>query len=475
MAFTHGIYTSEQATSVSAPITSDAALTIVVGTAPIHTVAGDPAKVTNVPVMVNNYEGAVKAFGYSDDFKTWTICAAVDYFFRVRGVGPLVIINVYDGEYTEQEVETLTTEQVSGKATEGSVWVTLEDGTRLTEGTDYTITYAEDNFTVTAKETVTGKKVTIHYHPAATVPSFTKEDIIGGVDEKGQASGIEVAAKVYPVLGKVGGILIAPCYSKEPEVSAALLAKSHEMNGSWEVVSYIELNSSAEGATTYTDVKEKKEAQGLTDTSQYAIWLWGMVGEKKYPPDVVAAAQTGYVDSQNDDVPYNSPSNKATPLTGACLEDGTPVYLDQEEANFVNECGVATLLNRNGWRVWGNRTAAYPASTDVKDVFLSVRRMMNWRRNNFVLTFFQKVDEPANYRLIESIVDSYNQTGNYYVSQGYCAVDQIEFRTDENPVTDILGGIIRFHSMFSPYPPAETIETTFEFDPNALATALSGE
>ena len=117
MAFTHGIYTSEQATSISAPITSDAALTIVVGTAPIHTVAGDPAKVTNVPVMVNNYEGAVKAFGYSDDFKTWTICAAVDYFFRVRGVGPLVIINVYDGEYTEQEVETLTTEQVSVKTT----------------------------------------------------------------------------------------------------------------------------------------------------------------------------------------------------------------------------------------------------------------------------------------------------------------------------------------------------------------------
>ena len=466
MAFTHGIYTSEQATSISAPVTSDAGLTVAIGTAPIHTVGGNPAEVTKVPVVVHSYDEAVAKFGYSDDFQTWTLSAVFDYYFRVRGVGPIVVINVYDGGYTDEEEDALTTKTVSTAATEGSVWVEDESGKALTEGTDYTVSYTGSGFTVTAKESFSGKKATIHYHAASETVSFNKTDIVNG---------IEAVKKVYPVLGLVPGILIAPYYSQMAEVSAALLSKSHSLNGSFETVSVVDVDSSASGAETTAALKTKKEAQGLSDTSQIAVWLYGKVGDKAYPGSIVTAAQMGYTDSENGDVPYNSPSNKATPLTGAATASGKAVYLDQEEANEVNALGVVTFLNRNGWKVWGNRTAAYPAGTDVKDVFISVRRMFNWRRNNFILTFFQKVDEPANYRLIQSIVDSYNVTGNYYVQQGYVAADSLSFSEDENPVTDILNGVIRFHSTFSPFTPAETIETVFEFDPSALESALTGE
>lgn len=84
---------------------------------------------------------------------------------------------------------------------------------------------------------------------------------------------------------------------------------------------------------------------------------------------------------------------------------------------MVNSFGVSTALNNNGWRTWGNRTAAYPANTDPKDMWFCCRRFFSWWGNSFILTYAQKVDDPANRRLIESIVDAENIRGNAYVAQ----------------------------------------------------------
>ena len=90
-----------------------------------------------------------------------------------------------------------------------------------------------------------------------------------------------------------------------------------------------------------------------------------------------------------------------------------------------------------------------------------------------MLTYAQKVDDPANLRLIESIVDSENIRGNAYVSQGKCAGAYIEFNADENDVTSLLNGKLQFHQHLAPYVPAEDIVDTLEFDPDALASALT--
>ena len=76
MAYKHGVYVSENATSLTAPVTGNAGLQVVVGTAPVNTVA-DPAAAVNVPVLVNSYAEAVAAVGYSDDFESYTICQPI--------------------------------------------------------------------------------------------------------------------------------------------------------------------------------------------------------------------------------------------------------------------------------------------------------------------------------------------------------------------------------------------------------------
>ena len=82
-----------------------------------------------------------------------------------------------------------------------------------------------------------------------------------------------------------------------------------------------------------------------------------------------------------------------------------------------------------------------------------------------------KVDNPANYRLIESIVDSENVRGNSLVSQGKCAGIKMVYSKDDNPIGNVIDGKI----VFRQYTPAEDILNVLEFDPDMIEAALGGE
>lgn len=93
--YKHGVYTSEQATSMTAPVTGTAGLQVVVGTAPVNMLE-HPEQAVNTPLLVYNYKEAVAAVGYHDDFAAYTLCESISAAFSVVGTGPLVLINVLD-------------------------------------------------------------------------------------------------------------------------------------------------------------------------------------------------------------------------------------------------------------------------------------------------------------------------------------------------------------------------------------------
>lgn len=479
MSYKHGVYVVENATSMTAPVTSDSGLIVVVGTAPVH-LAAAPAKV-NTPVLVNSFAEAVKAFGDSTDFAKYTICEAVHAAFQVVGAGPMVLINVLDPDkHTKQIPET--TLQVNGGAAVLeqpdailAKLVVKNDATELAEGVDYVASFAKDgNVKIAVLEDGAAAKATsLKVSGKAVDPAaVTETDIVGGVDvATGKETGIEAVRLVYPMLGKVPGTLIAPGYSQKATVAAALQAKTE--TGGFRMMAMVDVDSGESGAKQYTDVKTKKEAQGLTDANCFALWPCAKVGEQVYHLSAIAAALAAKVDADNGGVPYVSVDNQAVAVGGACLEDGTEVLLDREQANEVNACGVATLLNMNGFRLWGNNTAAYPGSTDYKDRWMSVRRFLNWDDNTFILTYFGRVSFPMNRRLVESIVDSENVRGNSFVARGICARHETKFLEEENPTGELLDGKLTFHKYVTPFGPAEHIEEIVEIDPDALASALA--
>lgn len=367
---------------------------------------------------------------------------------------------------------------------------TEEDGdVDLADGTDYTLAFDDDGYlTVTLiAGGAAATASTIKVSGTQIDPSAVTSDDVIGVSAGSTEKGMEVLRQVYPKFGMTPGLLLAPGWSQIADVGIALAAKCEEINGYFTCEGFVDIDSSDAGCTVYSDVKQAKESAGCTSKHIMALWPCITVGSRKFWYSAIMGALTAYTDANNDDVPNLSPSNKLLGVTGTVLanalytEDesgnGTwdkEVLLDQLQANAVNGFGVTTAFNNNGWRSWGNNSAIYPASTDPKDRWFCCRRFFSWWGNSFILTYAQKVDDPANYRLIESIVDSENIRGNAYVADGKCATARIEFIADENPTTNLLNGKLTFHQHLAPYTPAEDILNTLEFDPDALASALNG-
>ena len=65
-------------------------------------------------------------------------------------------------------------------------------------------------------------------------------------------------------------------------MSAALQAKTKEINGVFKCVCIADVDSGADGARKYADVKEQKERQALTDPNAYGVWGYGKVGDVMY-------------------------------------------------------------------------------------------------------------------------------------------------------------------------------------------------
>lgn len=482
MAYTHGIYVNESATSIVAPMESDSAVIIAVGTAPVNMV--DQPKI-NEPVVAYTYAEAVEKMGFSTDFEHYTLCEVVDAAFSKFGVCPIIMINVLDPTehktvVAAQEITILNKRAVIQEQGILLKSVVVKDSTGATtyeKDKDYLLSFASDGTVILAvvDDGAIGSagKIQISYeklNPSAV----TKMDIVGGYDvSTGKYKGLECISQVYPKLGIVPGQIIAPGFSSDPIVAAVMKAKTKEISGLFKATAIADIDSDVGGAESYDATYEWKNKNSYSDENLICCWPMVKIGDVIYRYSTIWAALTAKTDAQNGNVPYVSPSNKALPITGLVTKSGKEIYLDMNQANLLNGYGICTAINLNGWRSWGNNTSVYPSNTDVKDRFISVRRFFSWWGNSFIQTYFQKVDNPMNKRLIEAVIDSENIRANGYVARGMMAGARIEFILSENPVTDLLNGRIRFHQYMTPFPPAETIENTLEFDADMLKTALS--
>ena len=480
----HGVFIVEEATALTVPISGRSSVQVVIGTAPVN-MAEDPAAVVNTPILANSAAEAMAAPGYSTDMGKgkYTLCQTMYATNNIYQVSPVVYINVLDparhkksleeAQYPVSQMQAVI--PVEGVLINGLTVKNADGSTALTLNTDYTAAFNSDGHLVLtlieggAGASAENLKVSGEQIDPSVV---TKTDIVGAYDPlTGKETGAEVIRQVFPKLGIVPGLLLAPGWSQEPEVGIALAAKAANINGVFKAMALLDLDTTK--AKKYTDTKRVKEDSGFTSPYCYPLWPCDKVGDLILAKSAVVGALVSYVDASNDDVPSNSPSNTLLGVTGQCLADGTEVTLDQDQGSTVNEYGVTTAINMNGWKLWGNYTGAYPASTDAKDIWFPVRRMFNWQGNTFIQTYFSKVDDPMNTVLIESVVDSENIRCAAYAPDKWAGAE-IEYRADDNPTTDILAGKMTFRQRIAPYTPAQEIENILSYDTAMLASAITG-
>jgi phage tail sheath protein FI len=477
MTYKHGVYVEEQPTSILPPVRVEAAVPVVFGTAPVHKLAGGTAGPTNQPVLCYTYAEAVAALGYDADWASWTLCEFFKAFFGLFAVSPIVAVNVFDpathktsvtdesATFADDEL-TLANDGVVGTAV-----VKNEAGdTTYVLDTDYEI----DNPTGKIIRLSTGAiaaaatvNVTYDYGDASLVDA---DDIIGGINgTSGAAEGLELINSVFPMFGIVPGLIVAPGWSNDASVAAVMHAKAGNINSHFKAIALVDIDSDT--SDQYTEVAAAKTTGNLVDELMVVCWPKVKLGDDTYWMSSQLAGLIARVDSDNDDIPYASPSNQNLQMTAA-VANGSEVWLGPDQANYLNGQGVITALNfgSGGWVCWGSRTACYPSNTDPKDAFLPIRRMFNWIGNTLVRTFWQKLDSPITRRLVETLVDSSNIWLNGLAARGYILGGRVEFQADENPVTDLMDGILKLHVYVTPPSPAKEIHWILEYDPAYLTT-----
>ncbi len=479
MSYKHGVYTTEQASSVIPPASVSAGLPILFGTAPVNLAADGQGKV-NEPVLCYTYQEAVSALGYSSDWSKYTLCEFMKSHFSLFNMGPVVLINVLDPAIHKQDVATEDVTMANGVGKLASLGIvkstvaikSSDDQTTYELDKDYTLAFDEDGYLIVTVKSggAIGAATTLKASYSKLDPTaVTADDIIGGVDATtGKLEGLELINEIFPRFRLVPGIILAPGWSHDPAVAAVMVAKASNINQHFKAIALTDVPVAT--AVKYSDVSGWKTTNNYNNELQVVCWPKVKLGSETYHLSTQLAGLICKTDSENDDIPYMSPSNKSLQMDAAVAADGAEVWLGPDQAAYLNGEGIVTALNFiGGWKAWGNRTGCYPGVTDPKDSFIPIRRMINWISNTLVLTFWQKVDFPINRRLIDTVLDSANIWLNGLTARGFLLGGRVEFQQTENPTTDLMDGIVRFHVYVTPPSPAREIDFILEYDPQYLA------
>lgn len=310
-------------------------------------------------------------------------------------------------------------------------------------------------------------KTTLRISGELVKPEVSVTDIVAGLDA------------IDACLSKAGiipDLICAPGWSHNTVVAALMATKAEAgINGLFRAKALIDCDSGETGVREYTELLEYKNRNNFVDENQILCWPMVKLGDYMFHMSTQLAGLMAQVDSGNGGVPFESPSNKNFQMDCCCLEDGTEVDLTFDQTVVMAGYGVVTALNfmSMGWTARNNYTACYPANTDVKDQFIPVSRMFDFVGNTLIRTFWSKLDKPMRLRLLDNIQDTVNIWLNGLVSQEYLLGARVELKGSENPLTNLLSGIISFHIYITPPVPAQEIEFTLEFDVEYLTSALN--
>lgn len=473
MAYKHGIFVSEKTTSVSTPVVADSGVPFVIGAAPVQS-AATPAKV-GIPTLCTSWDEFVDQLGYSDDWESYNLCEFAYSHFKLYGVQPVIFCNLLDTSNVDEvsgEAYTVTRHQVELpiEAVASSVKIRKSGGAEdWVVDEDYTAFYSDGKLIIELLSSGA------HYSETSVVISYDKVKP-ASVTAQAVASNMDAIELCMSTVGVVPDLICAPGYSDKNTVAAVMATKAASINGVFSGKAIIDINSGEGGVTRYSEASAYKNSNNLVDENEILCWPMVKLGDYKFHMSTAIAGLMASIDTENDGIPYESPSNKNFQMDTLVLADGTEVVQTKAQADTLNAAGIVTALNflSSGWVAWGNFTACYPANTDVKDYFVPVSRMFDWIGNTLVRTFWSKLDQPMNRRLVDTILDSANIWLNGLVSREYLLGARAEMIDAENPLTDLMAGIIRLHIYITPPSPAQEIDFMLEYDPSYV-TAAFGE
>ena len=420
----------------------------------------------NIPTLSLNERDAAQ-FGV--DVAGISLPRYLDSLYQA-GAGTVIVINVLDPAKHRTDVPAqdmvFTADGTLQLPKPGvlALVVKSKDGNTTYAATDYVLNPQTGLVSRAATSTIpTAAEVSVAF-TYADPTKVTPADIIGDVDAAGLRTGIKAAGDCFNLFGFEPKILIAPDFSSLSSVSTELIAATTRHDA----VAYIDAPI---GATPAQVIAGRGPAGTINfNTSSDRVRLCyphvkvydaRTNQERLEPLSVRAAALRAKVDL---DLGYWWSSSNQELLGVLGLERPLTARVDDpnSEVNMLNEVGVTTVFNSfgTGFRLWGNRTAAWPTVTHMRN-FENVRRTKDLVDESIRFSSLQFQDRPVTQALIDSIVESVNGFGRKLIGDDALLGFECWYDPARNPKADVQAGHLVFNYKLTVPPPFErgTYET----------------
>lgn len=471
----HGINTFKDDTGSVAVQVAACGIPFFIGAWPCHTAKGFTGK----PQYCTSYDEAVEYGGYSSEWRNddgspkWSLCQAAYAHLKLAGMSPAIFYNIYDPKTHKRAVEAsgYLVEEHSVKlpldAIKNGNLVIKADGIEdaLVEDVDFEAYYTSKSLCIELLEesaAYSAASLTVAYDTAD--PSLiTAEDV---------EMAVEAVEMCYSVIGIVPDLLCAPGWSKNPTVAAVMAAKAPSINGLFRAKAVVDLDAAA--VTEYSEVLQYKNNNGYTSEDMVVCWPMVKSGDYTFDLSVIACGLMAKVDMNNANCPYESPSNKSISITGAVNGKGEEITISIAQADVLTVTdGIVTVLNNGGWTLWGNYLGCYPKTSDVAKMFICTNRTQDWICNTFIKTYWQYLDKPLTPPLRDAIINSFNSWLNGLTAEGKLYGGELEYIDETNPVTQLMGGVIRLDTKTASPIPTQRIDMHVTYSVDMLEAAFS--
>lgn len=470
--FLHGVETFELLVGPRPIQQVRSAVIGLVGTAPVHH-SPNPAELNRPTLVLSDRDNGK----FGPDVSGYTIPAALQAI-QDQGAGIVIVINVFDPSTHKLAVSASDLAIVDGVITlphqDVLNVVVKEDGgegAAKVLGVDYELDAVAGKIRVLPGGSLAGDAEANVAYDRAQPGAVDSDDIVGGIDVGGQRYGAQALLDADTLFGFKPKILIAPSYSSDEEVRAALQVLAQESK-----LRAVVLCDSPVGAV-FEDVLGARGTDGefdmqAADQRVFYYYPWFKVGDELSSP---SARFAGVIAKTDADFGYwRSPSNKPVlGVTGIEIPLTASISDPNCDVNMLNAAGIVTTWTGSGRgiRTWGNRSSAFPGSSDFR-TFMSVRRTIDVVDESIEIASAEYVDGGVDQVAIDAILEDVGEFLKLLVTRKALAPgSRVEFFPEDNPATQLAAGQIVFTKTYCPPGVAERITYKSLIDTRLLQVA----
>jgi phage tail sheath protein FI len=275
----------------------------------------------------------------------------------------------------------------------------------------------------------------------------TESNVIGTTDANGRLTGMQALIAAQARTGVKPRILGAPGLDTQA-VATALATVAQTLRG----MAYVNVPDATKAADAIAYKANFSQREVMLIWPNFMAWDTATNATVEVPSAAYALGLRAAIDEAQgwqktlSNVGVNG-------VTGISVDVSWDLQSTGTDADLLNEAGVTTLVNTQGYKFWGSRTC----SDEPDFAFESATRTAQVLADTIAEGHQWAVDKPMYPSLVRDILEGINAKFRQLKSGGYILGGSAWYDASKNETTGLAGGKLVIDYDYTPVPPLENL------------------